>query len=399
MSQANSNTQNDSAVYPWLGTYTSNPGLSDKDTNPPKLFQPLKLRELTLKNRIVVSPMCMYSAKDGNVGDFHLVHLGSFALGGAGLVFMEATGVTLQGRISPFCPSIHHDDQIPAIKRIADFVHANGAAFGIQLAHSGRKGSCPAPFQGRGSYIDVASGGWEVIGPSPIPYNSDHATPREMTLDDIKQLIQDFVDATIRSDKAGIDVIEIHAAHGYLVNQFLSPTSNHRTDEYGGSIENRCRLLFEIVTAVRKVWPAGKPIFVRASCEEWVDDGWNMQDTVWLAKKLKELDVDILDCSSGGNNPAQKILGLFQGYQVPYAAEAKKESGIGTLALGLITEPKEAESILQEGSADLIGIGRQHLRNPFWALQAAQELSSQPAQWIPQYAWAVNLKLPRVYKN
>jgi 2,4-dienoyl-CoA reductase-like NADH-dependent reductase (Old Yellow Enzyme family) len=361
------------------------PNKEEKEVVVPALFQPITLRGITFKNRVVVSPMCMYSAKDGFVGDFHLAHLGSLAMGGAGLVFMEATGVSLDGRISPYCPTLHDDAQIPSIKRIADFVHANGSVMGIQLGHAGRKASTPAPFAGRAPSLINTPDSWIPLGPSPIPYADNWATPHEMTKEDIGKLIKDFVSATIRADKAGVNVIELHGAHGYLITNFLSPISNKRTDEYGGSFENRIRLLVEIVQAVRTVW--NKPLFVRVSATEHVEGGWESKDTIELAKKLVELGVDVLDCSTGGNNPGARN-NPFACYQVPYAEEAKKETGIKTMAVGMITTGKQAEEIVSQGKADFVAVGRQHLRDHAFTLTAARELNFDPT-YIPQYAWSV----------
>jgi 2,4-dienoyl-CoA reductase-like NADH-dependent reductase (Old Yellow Enzyme family) len=330
----------------------------------------------------------MYSSKDGLFSDFHMVHYGSFAIGGAGLVFLEATGVELEGRLSPYCASIHDDSQIPSIKRIADFAHATGSVLGIQLAHSGRKGSVPAMFSGRYPTLVNTEDSWEPIGPSPIAYDDGWAIPHEMTKEDIDKTIQSYVQATIRAEKASIQVVEIHAAHGYLLTNFLSPITNKRTDEYGGSFENRIRLLLEIVQAVRVVW--NKPLFVRVSATEYMEGGWNVKDTMDLAKKLEELGVDVLDLSSGGNNPKAEV-DPFTGYQVPYAEEAKKTSGIKTMAVGLITTGKQAEEIVAQGKADFVAIGRQFLRDPNFPINAARELGFDSTRII-QYGYVTKAR-------
>lgn len=391
-------------TYPWTDQYRVNPGIvevTDGQTLP-KLFEPLTIRNVTFKNRVVVPPMCMYSAEEGYVGDFHLAHLGSFAMGVAGLVIMEATSVTLDGRISPYCPTLHEDAQVAPIQRIAKFIHAQGAKFGIQLAHAGRKASSPPPFHGRSSNLTPSPLSWTPVAPSPIAFGPDWAIPKELSKSDILDLIQSFIDSTLRAERAGIDVIEIHAAHGYLMSNFLSPLSNHREDEYGGSFENRIRFLVQVVNAIRPIW--SKPLFVRISADEYAEGGWNSNDTVELAKILKDLGVDVLDCSSGGNiHGALSGVSITShpGYQVPYADEVKKKTGLMTMAVGLITEPALAEDILQKGAADLIAIGRQHLRNPSFTLTAANALSSTAAPspststapllptYIPQYAWSI----------
>ena len=378
-------------VYPWSPKFHSQPGLIPGATAEtlPKLFEPITIRDVTFKNRVVVSPMCTYSAKDGNITDFHLVHLGGFALGGASLVFMEATGVCLAGRISPYCPTLHADSQIAALKRVADFVHANHALFGVQLAHSGRKGSTPPPFGGRAPTQVGTPDSWQPVGPSPIAFGEGWAVPHELTKEEISELVSQFVSSAKRASAAGVDVIEIHGAHGYLVNNFLSPISNHRADEYGGSFENRTRFLKEIVEAVRPVWHG--PLFVRLSCNEWVDGGWNMDDTVKLAHLLKELGVDVVDCSSGGNAAHAKmgpIIATGAGYQVPFARQVKHDTGIMSMAVGLITEGKQAEDIIASGDADFVAVGRQHLREPAFTLHAAKDLQQDPT-YPPQYAWSI----------
>lgn len=346
------------------------------------LFSPLALREVTLPNRVVVSPMCMYSSANGFANDFHLVHLGSFALGGAGLIFTEATAVCPEGRISPEDLGLWRDDHVTMLARIADFVHDHGAHLGVQLAHAGRKASTYAPFRGRGAVPDVA-GGWTVLGPSAVAYSDIYRTPREMTPDDIAKVVADFRAATRRAIMVGFDAVEVHAAHGYLLHQFLSPLSNLRTDEYGGSFENRARLLLEVVRAVRDAWPSHLPLFVRLSATDWVPAGWNLDDTARLSALLEAEGVDVVDVSSGGLSAEQRIT-ASPGYQVPFAQRVRGEAHVKTMAVGLITEPEQAETILQEGSADLIAVARALLRDPRWPQHAARLLGAD-APWPQQY--------------
>lgn len=393
---------------PWRGQFVSRPGTlkgleilnsapasvvdtpsngtkSDASSALPKLFEPLTIRGVTLKNRIVVPPMCMYSARGGYVTDYHLIHYGKLAMGGAGLIMVEATGVRLDGRISSFCLSLHEDGQIEGLKRIVDYCHAQGSVIGIQLAHAGRKGSTPPAF-GRGPTITEGPDAWPVIGASPIPFAPDWAVPKELTIEEIHDLQTAWVAATLRAEMAGFDVLEIHSAHGYLFHSFLSPHSNKRTDQYGGSFENRARFLVETVEKIRAIW--SKPLFVRVSATDYLDQGgWEVDDTVQLAKVLKELGVDVMDISSGGN-AGGVFMDSKPGYQVPFAERVKKESGIITNAVGLIIDAKHAEQILQEGKADLIGVGRQHLREDNFTINAARQLGLQP-NLIPQYQWCV----------
>ena len=345
----------------------------------PELLSPITLRRLTLKNRIVISPMCQYSAVAGMVTDWHLVHLGRFALGGASLVFVEATGVEARGRISHGDVGLWNDDQARALSRIADFLRANGAAAGIQLAHAGRKGSTRRPWEGRAELTaeDAAKGEapWETIAPSAIPFADDYPLPRAMKTADMAEVIVAFREATKRALDAGFDVVEIHAAHGYLLHEFLSPLSNHRTDDYGGSLQNRMRFPLEVIETVRAVWPENKPLFLRLSSVDHVAGGLTIEDTVEVAKAAKTLGVDVVDCSSGGNAPAQ--IPLSPGYQVPYAEAVRKGAEVATMAIGLILDPELAQSIVAEGKADLVALARPALDDPNFALHAVAALTGQ----------------------
>jgi 2,4-dienoyl-CoA reductase-like NADH-dependent reductase (Old Yellow Enzyme family) len=346
------------------------------------LFEPLTIRSITLKNRIAVSPMCEYSSDDGFANDWHLVHLGSRAVGGAGLVLTEATSVSPEGRISPGDLGIYKDEHIEFLKRITDFIHQQDSAAGIQLAHAGRKASHHAPWLGNAA-LKVEEGAWETFAPSAVPYKKGEPVPTALDSTGIKKIVDDFKQAAIRSKAAGFDVIEIHAAHGYLLNEFLSPISNHRTDEYGGSFENRTRLLLEVVAAVRSEWPASLPLFVRISASDWAEDGWTIHDSIQLTNILKTKEVDLVDCSSGGNASHQHI-DVKPLYQVPFAEAIKNETGILTGAVGLITTAEEAEWILREQKADLIFMARQLLRDPYFPLHAAKELEAE-INWPKQY--------------
>lgn len=320
------------------------------------------------------------------MNDWHLVHLGSRATGGAGLVITEATSVSPEGRITPADAGIWDDNHIPALKRIARFIHSQGAIAGIQIAHAGRKASCAVPWQG-GKQLGSVEGGWRPVAPSPIPFRDGNIAPAELNRDGIRKVISDFRFASLRALEAGFRILEIHSAHGYLLHEFLSPFSNHRTDEYGGSFDNRTRLLREIVNEIRTVWPPGLPLFVRLSVTEWADLQWSTEDTVRFAFILKEMGVDLIDCSSGGNN-LQVRIPLGPGYQVPLAAEVKK-SGILTGAVGLINSAAQAEAILNGEKADLILLAREALRNPYFPLHAAKELGDE-IQWPLQYLRAKN---------
>jgi len=335
------------------------------------LFEPLNIRNVTLKNRIVVSPMCQYSSVDGFANDWHLVHLGSRAVGGAGLVFTEASAVSAEGRITADDLGIWKDQHIPFLKKITDFIKQQNSVPGIQLAHAGRKASHLSPWKGRRP-MKENEGAWKTLAPSSIPFKEGEPVPKEMTKEEIQQLLKDFVSATNRAVEAGFEVFEIHGAHGYLLNEFLSPLSNHRKDEYGGSFENRIRLLLEIVKEMRSVIKE-QPLFVRISATEWVENGWDENDSVALAKILKDQHVDVIDCSSGGNSPMQKIP-VTPLYQVPFSEKIKKDSGILTAAVGMITAAQEAEEILEKQKADLIIMARQLLREPYFPLHAAKEL-------------------------
>ncbi|MEO6405996.1 MAG: NADPH dehydrogenase NamA [Ferruginibacter sp.] len=346
------------------------------------LFQPISFRSVDLSNRLVVSPMCQYSSVEGFANDWHLVHLGSRAVGGAGLVFTEAAAVSPEGRISPDDLGIWKDEHIDFLKRITQFIKSQGAAAGIQLAHAGRKASTGSPWKGNKPLL-VEDGGWQTFAPSAIPFHDTDPNPAEMTLADIKQVISDFKSAAIRAGAAGFDIIEIHAAHGYLINEFLSPLSNHRMDEYGGSFENRCRFLLEIIDAIREVWDNKLPIFVRISATDWTDGGFTLNDSIALVSLLLKKGIDLVDCSSGGISPLQKIP-VEPLYQLPFAEAIKKQTGMPTGAVGLITTTEQAESIIAEQKADLVFIARQFLRDPYTALHAAHDLQ-EDVEWPSQY--------------
>jgi len=353
------------------------------------LFSPLTIRGVALQNRIVVSPMCQYSSVDGLADDWHLVHLGSRAVGGAGLIFVEATSVTAQGRITPSDMGIWNDEHIEPLKRIASFIDRVGAVAGIQLAHAGRKASCAVPWEG-GRRLKIGEGGWPVIGPSPIPFREDD--PESIPLDEvgIGEVIEAFVEAAERAIKAGFRVIEIHSAHGYLLHSFLSPLSNQRTDRYGGSLENRMRLLLEVATALRKLLPPEMPLFTRISATDWADGGWDLDQSIALARALKPIGVDLIDASSGALVPWAKIP-VAPNFQLPFAAAIRGDTGILTAAVGMITEPRQADAIIRSGEADLVFLARQMLREPYWALNAAHALG-QAAAWPVQYQRAAPAK-------
>ena len=351
-----------------------------------KLFTPLKIREIELKNRIVVSPMCEYSAKDGHPQTWHLVHLGSRAVGGASLVFTEATAVQEHGRISAADTGIYNDAHVASWKPIAEFIRASGAVPGIQLAHAGRKASTAVPWLG-GKPVAVGDGGWEIVGPSALPFDTGYQTPRALSLSDIDEIIAAFRRAAERALSAGFELVEIHGAHGYLLHEFLSPFSNIRTDEFGGALENRMRLALRVTQAVREVWPARLPLFFRVSATDWQEGGWDLEQSIELARRLKPLGVDVIDVSSGGNLPHAKIP-VGPGYQVPFAAAVRKQAEIPTTALGMITDPVQAETILSTEQADLVVLARELLRDPYWPRRAAQELNFKlmpPLQY--QRAW------------
>ena len=341
------------------------------------LFSPLTIRSVILRNRIVVSPMCEYSSVDGFANDWHMVHLGSRAVGGAAAVITEATAVTADGRISPEDLGIWKDEHVEMLARIFAFVASQGAVPGVQLAHAGRKASTAAPWRGRGN-VPVDRGGWTPIyGPSPIGFVPDYQTPAALDAEGIADVVTAFRDGARRVLDAGGQIIEIHAAHGYLLNSFLSPLSNQRDDQYGGSFENRTRIVREVVSAVRQVWPHSLPLFIRISATDWTDGGWTGEDSVALARQLKPLGVDVVDCSSGGNVPRATIP-AGPGYQVRFAEQVKREAGILTAAVGMITDARQAEEIVSSGQADLVLLARQFLRDPYWPLTAAKELGTEP---------------------
>ncbi len=349
----------------------------------PDLFDPLALRGVTFRNRIGTSPMCQYSCEDGFASDWHLVHLGSRAVGGAGLVIAEATAVTPDGRISPSDLGLWSDAHIPMLARITSFIDAHGAVPGIQLAHAGRKARTAVPWAGEGP-VGAADGGWSPIwAPSPIPFAEGWQVPRELSVDGIATVVDAFAAAARRAFDAGFRTLEIHAAHGYLLHEFLSPLSNRRTDLYGGSFENRTRIVHQVVEAVRREWPERYPLFVRISATDWLEGGWDLEQSVGLARLLRRSGVDLIDCSSGGIARGAKIP-LAPGYQVPFAARIRREAEIATAAVGLITEPAQGGDIVAEGHADLVLMARQLLREPYFPLHAARALGRE-GPWPKQY--------------
>ena len=351
-----------------------------------KLFEPYSQRSVTLRNRIVVSPMCQYSATDGLPDHWHFAHLGSRAVGGAGAVITEATAVSPEARISAYDTGIWNDAQVEAWKPIAAFIAAHGAVPGTQLAHAGRKASVWRPWEG-GSSLPADKGAWQTVAPSAIPFDHDWHVPQALDAAGIRKVIADFRAAAERALRAGFKLIELHGAHGYLLHQFLSPLSNHRTDAYGGSFENRTRLVREVIVAVREVWPADLPLWLRISATDWAEGGWNIDESVRLAGELKALGVDLVDVSSGGLVPHVKIP-VGPGYQVPFAARIRQETKIATGAVGLITEPAQADGIIAGGAADVVLIARASLRDPYFPRRAAQELGASiiaPEQY--QRAW------------
>ncbi len=346
-----------------------------------KLFSSLDIKNITLKNRIVVSPMCQYSSEEGFANEWHMVHLGSRAIGGAALIFTEATAVSPEGRISPSDLGIWSDEHVNGLKKIAGFIHHHGAIAGIQLAHAGRKASCAIPWEG-GKQLDEKHGGWQTFAPGNIPFIEGLRLPEPLTQEGINKVISDFTAAARRALAAGFKVIEIHSAHGYLLHEFLSPLSNRRTDEYGGSFQNRIRLLQQVIGGIKTVWPAGNLLFVRISATDWTEGGWNLEESVRLSSILKDSGVDLIDCSSGGNIFHAKVP-LGPGYQVPFS-EAVRKTGILAGAVGLITTAAFAESILREGKADLVFLAREILRDPYFPLHAARELGD-VIDWPIQY--------------
>jgi 2,4-dienoyl-CoA reductase-like NADH-dependent reductase (Old Yellow Enzyme family) len=349
----------------------------------PHLFTPLTIGDITFRNRVLVSPMCQYSSVDGFANDWHLVHLGSRAVGGAGAVIMEATAVEARGRISPQDQGIWKDEHIPFLTRIATFIKQQGAVAGIQLAHAGRKASTRAPWEG-GGFIPESEGGWMPVAPSPIPFHAEDPVPHPLSMDGIRHTIEDFAAATRRALEAGFELVEIHAAHGYLAHEFLSPLSNHRTDAYGGSFENRTRFLLEVTDAVRTAWPRRLPLFLRISATDWAPGGWTVEDSVPLAKLAHTRGVDLIDCSSGGLTMQQKIeLGPM--YQTPFAEQIRRDAGVMTGAVGMITTPEQCEEIVHSGKADVVLLARQFLRDPYFAGHAAKALGVEfkpPKQYL-----------------
>lgn len=350
------------------------------------LFSPFQLRSVTFRNRVVMAPMCMYSTDEGVPGNWHLVHLGSRAMGGAGVVMTEACAVSREGRISPMDLGIWSDEHVQAFRPIVEFIRQAGAVAAIQLAHSGRKGSTAVPWLGHKPVYDQP-GGWTPLGPSPVPYATGYPPPIEMGAADLKKVVNDFAAAARRACAAGFQVIECHMGHGYLLHSFLSPISNHRRDDWGGSLENRCRLPLQVAAAVREAVPKSQPLFVRISSTDWVAGGWDLAQSIQLAKWMKELGVDLIDCSSGAVT-ADSPVPVAPGFQVPFATAIREQVQIATGAIGLITEPAQAEQIVGTGLADLVFVGRGLLDDPYWALHAARKLRAE-GDWPVQYARAV----------
>jgi 2,4-dienoyl-CoA reductase-like NADH-dependent reductase (Old Yellow Enzyme family) len=348
----------------------------------PHLFTPLTLRGVEFRNRVFVSPMCQYSAEDGFPTDWHLVHAGSRAVGGAGLVIVEATAVAPTGRISPADLGLWSDEHGEALARVARFIKAQGAAAGIQLAHAGRKASTAAPWAG-GRPVAEADGGWTPVAPSPIAFGPGYAEPLELRPDEIDRVVGDFAAAARRAAQAGFDVIELHGAHGYLLHEFLSPLTNVRGDRFGGSIENRMRFPLAVAARLREAWPESLPLFVRISATDWVDGGWSLDDSLAFARRLAAIGVDLVDCSSGGAVATAKIPAA-PGFQAPFAAAVRREVGVATGAVGMITSPEQAEQILATGQADAALLARELLRNPYWPLVAARRLGAS-VEWPKQY--------------
>ncbi len=340
------------------------------------------MRSLEIRNRIFVSPMCQYSALNGVPNDWHFVHLGSRSAGGAGLVMAEATAVSPEGRITAGDLGIWNEEQADAFKRIAAFIESNGAVPGIQIAHAGRKASTSAPWNG-GMPVKIEDGGWEIIAPSPVPFDKGYAVPHEMSTNEIEKIADNFISAAERALKSGFKVVEIHMAHGYLLHEFLSPLSNNRKDQYGGDISGRMNLPLKVAKAVRNVWPESLPVFVRISASDWADDGWDLEQSIQLAKELGKIGIDLIDCSSGGLVPYAKIP-AGMGYQVLFSAVIRKQAGIATGAVGLIIAPQQAEQILVCNEADAVSLAREMLRDPYWPLHAARELGVD-VKWPVQY--------------
>jgi len=354
----------------------------------PTLFDPLQLRDVTLRNRVAVSPMCQYSSEDGFATDWHFVHLGKFAVGGAALVMTEATAVLPEGRISPRDLGLWKDGHVPMLRRITEFVEAHGAVPGMQLAHAGRKASTWHPWAERSGTVPASEGGWpeEVRAPSALPFSGSYPRPKALDGDGIARVVDGFRAAAARALEAGFRLLEIHAAHGYLLHEFLSPLSNRREDGYGGSLENRMRIVLEVADAVRETWPEGLPLLVRISATDWAEGGWDADGSVALARRLLEHGVDLVDCSSGGLVPDAEIP-VEPGFQVPFAERIRRETGMPTGAVGMITDPGQAEGIVRDGSADLVSLAREFLRQPHWPLLAAAELGAD-FPWPSPYARA-----------
>lgn len=336
------------------------------------LFEPFQLRGVTFRNRIGISPMCQYSYVDGVSNDWQVIHLGSRAVGGAGLVFAEATAIEAIGRISPGDLGIWTDEHTEPLARVARVIEANGAVAGIQIGHAGRKAGTASPWEG-GKPLSDEDGGWEPVGASPIPFAEGYRTPRELTIGEIHELQAKFVAAARRSLNAGFQLLELHGAHGYLIHSFLSPLSNHRADQYGGGFDNRIRFLIEVTRQVRAIWPEELPLVARISATDWVDGGWTLEDSIALSKRLAAEGVDMIDASSGGSSPLQRIAS-GAGYQVPFAEAIRREAGIPVAAVGSITQATHADEIVRNGRADLVLIGRESLRNPYWPIDAARDL-------------------------
>lgn len=347
------------------------------------LFEPIKIGGLHVKNRIMMAPMCMYSANGGVISDFHMAHLGARALGGVGLIIVEATGVSPEGRISPYDAGLWNEKQVDAFRPVVQFCKSCGAGMGIQLAHAGRKAGTNAPWLGDNPLSD-AEGGWQPLAPSPLAFARGYRIPKEMTGKDIEKVITDFARAAKNANAAGFDAIEIHAAHGYLLNEFLSPVTNKRKDNYGGSFENRARLLLEIISAVKaEGWPSDKPIIVRISAVDWIDGGFDLDSAVELARMLKKAGISMIDCSSGGISPDAKM-NIYYGYQLGFAREIRNRAEIMVSAVGLITKPEFADYILSSGTSDMVALGRELLRDPYWPLHAASQLGA-GIEWPRQY--------------
>lgn len=391
MSNASATITGNSSIEDLSREVTSRTGRAqcahDREVPEVDLFTPITIRGVTFRNRVAMSPMCMYSAKDGYANDFHLVHLGSRAVGGVGLVVVEATAVAADGRITPNDVGIWTDDHMEPLARIARFLEAQGAVPGIQLAHAGRKASCAVPWQGGASLKTAAEGGWPIVGPSPIPFREGDPIPRELDERGIESYIEAWGAAGRRALAAGFKVIEIHAAHGYLLHQFLSPLSNRRTDHYGGSLENRMRFLLRVAEKLRAIIPEHLPLFVRISATDWVDGGWDIEQSAVLCKQLRERGVDLIDVSSGGTVPDAKIP-VARGYQVPFSHRIREEVSIRTGAVGMISDPQYADGIITSGQANIVFLARELLREPYWAIKAQHALEEQPA-WPVQYGYAV----------